>query len=50
MSTLTETAVVNIMKAAAEYHRITVDELRKRIVAGEALIHKYHVRNGKINF
>jgi hypothetical protein len=50
MLSLYETAVINIMKSAAEYHRITVDELRKRIVAGEPLIHQYHVRNGEINF
>jgi hypothetical protein len=38
------------MKAAAEFHKISVEELRKRIVGGETLIHQYHTRNGDIPF
>jgi hypothetical protein len=43
-------AALGIMKAAAEYHGITVEELRKRIVSGEQLIHQYYVKNGEISF
>lgn len=42
--------MLSLYETAAEYHRITVDELRKRIVAGEPLINQYRLRNGEINF
>jgi len=42
-------SIEQLMKDAAEYHGITVEELRHRlIVNGEPLMHEYYVGTGGI--
>jgi len=43
-------AVDELYIKAAEFHNITVQELIKRTVKGEQLIHQYHTRYGYISF